>query len=220
MNFRKAILSGILLLFGSSVYAQEIQKIEVFGEYSYLRFNPTLSHLRNTSFNGGGGGFQFNINEHFGIKTELLGYDSTSYTIPAGTYLFPKLDPIPITLHAPVKTQGNMFTYLIGPVIRFSDSKVSPFGEMLFGGSNTNFYGNQALAICNGLSCVASARNLSGTQHPFTMAIGGGIDIKLSHGFSIRPIEIDYMLSLYTNPLTLTNTQNSFRYSAGFVFHF
>jgi len=52
MNFRKAILLGILLLFGSSVYAQE-QKVEVFGEYSYLRFNPTLSYLKETAASTG-----------------------------------------------------------------------------------------------------------------------------------------------------------------------
>jgi hypothetical protein len=220
MNFRKAILSGILLLFGSSVYAQEIQKIEVFGEYSYLRYNPSLSYLRNRSFNGGGGGVQFNLNEHFGIKAELLGYGSTSFTIPAGVYNIPKLSPIPITIRTPITTNGNMFTYLFGPVINFSDSRVRPFGELLFGGSNSNLYANQALAICAGNSCTSAPNNVGDSQHPFTMAVGGGLDIKMSHGFSIRPIEIDYVLTRYTNPLILTNNQNSFRYLAGFSLHF
>jgi hypothetical protein len=220
MNFKKVTLLGVLLLFGSSVYAQEIQKVEVFGEYSYLRYNPSLSYLRNRSFNGGGGGIQFNLNEHFGIKAELLGYGSTSFTIPRGTYNIPKLSPVPIVVNAPITTQGNMFTYLFGPVIRFSDSKVSPFGELLFGGSNSNGYANQVAALCKSTSCSPTGANLSGTQHPFTMAVGGGLDIRLSHGFSLRPIEIDYELSRYTNPLTLTNNQNSFRYSAGAVFHF
>lgn len=220
MNFRKAILLGILLLFGSSVYAQDLQKVEVFGEYSYLRFNPTLSYLKNRSFNGGGGGLQYNFTHFLGIKAEFMGYGSTNFTIPAGTYSIPKLSPNPIVINAPITTQGNMFTYLFGPVIRVPVSRVTPFGELLFGGSNSNAYGNQIVAICNGTTCTAGAKNASGTQHPFTMAFGGGLDIKASEHFSIRPVEIDWVLTRYTNPLTSTNNQNSFRYSAGAVFHF
>lgn len=220
MNFKKAILAGVLLLFGSSVYAQDTQKVEVFGEYSYLRFNPTLSYLKNRSFNGGGGGVQYNFTQYFGFKGELMGYGSTNFTIPAGTYNIPKLSPDPIVLGAPITTKGDMFTYLFGPVVRVPVSKVTPFGELLFGGSNSNAYANQVKGICNNFTCISSPSSLSGTQHPFTMAFGGGLDIKVSHSFSIRPIEIDYVLSRYTNPLTSTNNQNSFRYSAGAVFHF
>ena len=220
MNFRKVIVLGIILLFGSSVYAQDWHKVEISGEYSYLRFNPSLSYLKNRSFNGGGGGVQYNFSEYFGIKGEFMGYGSTNFTIPAGTYNIPKLSPNPIVLGAPITTQGNMFTYMFGPVIRMPISKVTPFGELLLGGSNSNAYGNQVKGICNNFTCTTSSTNVSGTQHPFTMALGGGLDIKVAKNFSIRPIEIDYLLTLYTNPLIKTNTQNSFRYSAGAVFHF
>jgi Outer membrane protein beta-barrel domain len=220
MTFRKAILAGILLLFGSAAYAQDSQKVEVFGEYSYLRFNPTLTYLKNRSFNGGGGGVQYNFTHYLGIKGEFIGYGSTNFTIPAGTYNIPKLSPNPIVLGAPITTQGNMFTYLFGPVVRVPISKVTPFGELLFGGSNSNAYGNQIKAICNNVTCTTVATNATGTQHPFTMALGGGLDIKVSTHFSIRPVEIDYVLTRYTNPLTNTNNQNSFRYLAGAVFSF
>src|SRR5258705_11173076 len=129
MNFRKAILLGILLQFGSSVYAQNSQKVEVFGEYSYLRFNPTLSYLKNRSFNGGGG-VQYNFKEYFGFKAEFMGYGSTDFTIPPGTYNIPKLSPNPIVITAPITTEGNMFTYLFGPVVRVPISRVTPFGEL------------------------------------------------------------------------------------------
>jgi hypothetical protein len=220
MKIRNAMLLGIVLLFATSVYAQDYKKIEVFGEYSYLRFNPTLTYLKNRSFNGGGGGVQYNFSNYLGIKAEFMGYGSTDFTIPAGVYNIPKLSPNPIVIGAPITTQGNMFTYLFGPVVRLPLSKITPFGELLFGGSNSNAYGNQIKGICNGVSCITSATNIGGTQHPFTMALGGGLDIKLSESLSIRPIELDYVLSRYTNPLTSTNNQNSFRYSAGVVFHF
>ena len=149
-----------------------------------------------------------------------MGYGSTNFTIPAGTYNFPKLSPNPIVLGAPITTQGNMFSYLFGPVVRVPISKVTAFGELLFGGSNSNAYANQIKGICNGISCITSAANIGGTQHPFTMAVGGGLDFKLSESFSIRPVEVDYILTRFTNPFTSTNNQNNFRYSAGAVFHF
>lgn len=209
-----------MLLFGTSAYAQEFQKIEMFGEYSYLRFNPTLSYLRNRSFNGGGGGIQFNFNSYFSVKAEFMGYGSTSFTIPAGTYTIPKLSPNPIVIGSPITTQGSMFTYLFGPVVRVPISRFAPFGELLFGGSNSNAYAHQINGICNSVTCTTSSTDISGTQHPFTMAFGGGLDIRLYKHFSFRPIEIDYILTRFTNPLTSTNNQNSFRYSAGAVFYF
>lgn len=220
MKIRGAFVLAMVLLFGSSVFAQDSKKVEVFGEYSYLRFNPTLSYLKNRSFNGGGGGVQYNFSHYLSIKGEFMGYGSTNFTIPAGTYNIPKLSPNPIVISAPITTQGNMFTYQFGPVVRVPLSKVTPFGELLFGGSNSNAYGNQIKAICNGITCTTAATSVSGTQHPFTMVLGGGLDIKLSESFSIRPVEIDYVLTRYTNPITSTNNQNSFRYSAGVVFHF
>lgn len=220
MKIRGAFVLAMVLLLGSSVFAQDFKKVEVFGEYSYLRFNPTLSYLKNRSFNGGGGGVQYNFGHYLGIKGEFMGYGSTNFTIPAGTYNIPKLSPNPIVIAAPITTQGNMFTYQFGPVVRVPISKVTPFGELLFGGSNSNAYGNQIKAICNGITCTTAATSVSGTQHPFTMVFGGGLDFKLSESFSIRPIEIDYVLTRYTNPLTSTNNQNSFRYCAGVVFHF
>jgi hypothetical protein len=143
-----------------------------------------------------------------------MGYGSTSFTktftssvtlpsggvIPAGTYT----------------SQGNMFTYLFGPVVRIPIPKVTPFGEILFGGSNSNGYVNLVKSIDAGGGTISRTP----TQHPFTMALGGGLDISVSKHVSIRPGEIDYVLSRYSNPLTSTNNQNNFRYCGGVVFKF
>ena len=109
-----------------------------------------------------------------------------------------------------------MFTYMFGPVVKFPVSRVTPFGEILFGGSNTNGYVNLSNAIVAGGGTVGVAP----TQHPYTMAVGGGLDINLSTHFAFRPLEIDYVLTRYSNPITLVNNQNSFRYVAGLVFKF
>src|SRR5581483_573142 len=203
---------AIFLFCATLAFAQD--KFELYGEYSYLRFNPTVFGLNSRSFNGGGGGFSWYFAKILGIKGDFMCYGSTSFTktfssgvvlpnggiIPAGTYT----------------SQGNMFTYLFGPVVRIPIPRVRPFGELLFGGSNTNGYVNLVNAINAGGGTISKTPN----QHPFTMALGGGLDIGISKHVSIRPGELDYVLSRYTNPLTSTNNQNNFRYCGGVVFTF
>lgn len=212
MKTKAAAVLAIILLTGAGAFAQD--KFEVYGEYSYLRFNPTIFGLNSRSFNGGGGGATWYFAKILGVKGELMGYGSTSFTktftssvtlpnggvIPAGSYT----------------SQGNMFTYLFGPVVRIPIPKVTPFGEILFGGSNTNGYVN----LVSSIDAAGGTISRTPTQHPFTMAIGGGLDISVSKHVSIRPGEIDYVLSRYTNPLTSTNNQNNFRYCGGVVFKF
>ena len=214
MSFKNTIMFAALLLSSTVAFAQEeTQRIELFGEYSYLRFNPTLPHLNNRSFNGGGGGATFNLNRYLGIKGELMGYGSTSFTTTVGAPITTSKGTIPA---GTFNSQGNMFTYLFGPVVKLPLSRIMPFGELLFGGSNSNGYGNLSKSIIAGGGTISA----TGTQHPFTMAFGGGLDVHINHNFSIRPIELDWVLTRYTNPLSNTNNQNSFRYTAGFVYRF
>jgi hypothetical protein len=214
MRFRNTIMFAALLLSSTVAFAQEeTQRVELFGEYSYLRFNPTLPHLNNRSFNGGGGGATFNFTRYLGIKAELMGYGSTSFTTTVDAPIATPKGTVPA---GTFNSQGNMFTYLFGPVVKVPLSRITPFGELLFGGSNSNGYANLSKAIIAGGGTI----NASGTQHPFTMAFGGGLDVHINHNFSIRPIELDWVLTRYTNPLTNTNNQNSFRYTAGVVYRF
>ena len=214
MRFRNTIMFAAILLSSTVAFAQEeTQRVELFGEYSYLRFNPTLPRLNNRSFNGGGGGATFNINRYLGIKGELMGYGSTSFTTTVSAPIVTPKGTVPA---GTFNSQGNMFTYLFGPVVKLPLSRITPFGELLFGGSNSNGYANLSKAIIAGGGTISA----TGTQHPFTMAFGGGLDVHINHNFSIRPIELDWVLTRYTNPLTNTNNQNSFRYTAGFVYRF
>jgi hypothetical protein len=211
VKVRCAILFATVLFFGTAAFSQ---MFEVYGEYSYLRLNPTLSGLNNRSFNGGGGGATFYFAKYLGIKGEVMGYGSTTWTTTfASSVTLPNGATIPAGTYS---SQGNMFTYLFGPVVKIPIPKVTPFGELLFGGSNTNGYTNLVKSINAGGGTISGI----GTQHPFTMAVGGGVDISVSHNVSIRPIEIDYLLSRYSNPLTSTNNQNNFRYVGGIVFRF
>jgi hypothetical protein len=50
------------------------------------------------------------------------------------------------------------------------------------------------------------------------MTAGGGIDVKVSEHFSVRPVQAEY--SLTRIPDGLNNRQNNFRFGAGIVFRF
>jgi hypothetical protein len=52
------------------------------------------------------------------------------------------------------------------------------------------------------------------------MAIGGGVDFKVSQRFSIRPVKVDYLMTHFNELGTGAQNQNNLRVSTGVVFHF
>ena len=198
------------MLFAKTALGQ-YEKLELFVDYSYFRFNPTLTGLQARSLNGGGGGMQFNFNKWVGLKADLQDYGGTSWTvryparrvtpigiIPAGTY---------------TSSNANVFTWVFGPVVRIPTQKVAFFGQTLFGGVYSNAY------AALGESIVANRGSIPviGTEHPFTMTVGGGMDLKLSKVVAFRVGEVDYMLTRFSNPLTNSSHQSNFRFVTGFV---
>jgi hypothetical protein len=207
----RAILFGSVLFSGVAALAQD--RAEVFAEYSYLHFSPTITGVESRNFNGGGGGATLYFLKIFGIKADFMGYGSTTFT---RTYATPVVVPGRGVIPAGTYTsQGNMLTYLFGPVLRIPLPIVKPFGEVLFGGSYTNGYINMTKAIdANGGTITTPS------QHPFTLAAGGGVDLSVSHRLAIRLAEFDYVLTRYSNPLTNSNNQSSFRYTGGVILRF
>jgi hypothetical protein len=207
------ILLMVLLTCASSTFADD--RFELSGTYSYLHFDPSISGLSARSFNpGGGGGIALNFLKILGLKAEVMDYTSASYTKTfSSSVTFPDGGFVPAGTYS---ATGNFYTALAGPTLRLPVPKVKPFGELLFGASGTNGYKNLGNAIIRSGGTIDRIPN----QHPFTMAAGLGLDISISKRFSIRPAEVDYVLTLYSNPLTKTSQQNNFRYCGGMVFKF
>ena len=63
---------------------------------------------------------------------------------------------------------------------------------------------------------------LTGGESAFAMAVGGTLDIRLNHHISLRPIQVDYLLTRLGSKTALnqyeTFSQNNLRYGAGIVF--
>lgn len=197
-------IMGIVLLFGVNVSAQdEPSKIEVGVDYSLAYLNPsTFGSPFNV--NGGGGSLVYFPAHWFGIKMDLQGYGShnTDIVIPAGNTVLPK--------GGTFNVEGNLFTYMFGPEIK-KRGRFEPYGQLLFGGAHSNFYGN--------LSTASGSASTAPSNNAFAMTVGLGLDIHINRMISIRPGEVGYLLTRFGNAYANTN-QNSLRYVAGVTFNF
>jgi outer membrane immunogenic protein len=88
--------------------------------------------------------------------------------------------------------EGARYTYDHG-------QRITPFGQVSVGVAHTD----SNYRIDNGIS-------------RFAMAVGGGVDLHVTHRLSLRPVQADYLFS--TVPNGQNNFQNQLRLTAGLAF--
>jgi opacity protein-like surface antigen len=169
-------------------------KVEIFGGYSYLRYNtraqffagspPVIkgnnAHGFNTSLAG-------NISKHVGIVGEFSRLTSSESI------------PIPIPNFPNITVNSSEFNYLFGPRIVLHRGKTEPFVHALLGGARRN---------------VTAVGSISAptTVNVFAFALGGGLDVKVNDNFAVRVAQVDYLGDKVGG-----ETGNNFRYSVGIV---
>ena len=123
---RKSLWVLILLAIFAFVLPAKAQneepRLEVFGGYSYSRFNvnanvPGIAPSATYIGEGGGGQLEYNAKNWLGVVGDLGGFYATS----SGNGSF----------------AGGVFTYLLGPRVNFRHGKFTPFVQALFGGVRT-----------------------------------------------------------------------------------
>lgn len=102
--------------------AQETSKFELYGGFSYIRFDinaklPGVAPSATYNAYGGGGQFEYNANNWLGAVVDLAGYGA--FATSNGALI------------------GGALTYLFGPRANFRRGKVTPFAQALFGGIRT-----------------------------------------------------------------------------------
>ena len=192
--------------------AQEGPKADLYFGYSFLRYNSAQTIPAFTA-NGGIGTFAWNFNDHIGLEAELGGYHNGN----VNDYHF----------------DTTTFSYLFGPRLSLGRSRtIDPYVHTLFGGQYAaTSIASSSILVTNPLLAPGATppQRYSANTNSFAMAIGGGLDIKLTKLIVLRAAQIDYYLTRFEAPdVTLppgtTNprarNQNNFRYSAGIAFNF
>ncbi len=209
MKIRSTIVLGIVLLFGTTAFAQDYPKVETSLAFMYIR-TPTSFTVPDTSpvdpgasfsesFNcaGAGGTLAYNVSSVVGIAMDMGGCKYFGNTIPALS----------------AKLSGSDFTYMFGPRFTYrNSSKVRPFGLVNFGGNRLS------LSCDSGTSCSG----VSYSKNAFAMTAGAGFDVQLNKKISWRVIQAEYLYTRFGNNCQLelcsnNNNQNSFRMKSGIV---
>ena len=182
-----AFAMALIFLFATSARAQHeissIPQFEVSADYSFIRARAADSQ-GSFNLNGGSASFAYNFNDRFSLVAD------------AGAYHFRDLPPA---------ISSNMFTYLVGPRIRFRHySRLTPFAHALLGGARLN----------------ASSGSISGGENGFSMALGGGVDMHFRSHLALRLIQAEYLMTRFDRVDGSSATQNNIRISAGLVFRF
>ena len=177
-----------LLLFPLTAFGQSTPKVELFGGYSYLRADGDGDPASN--LHGWNASIAGNVNHWLGLVADFSGHYG-SETVTVGS--------------ARGNVDGRFHSFLFGPrVSARKNDKVTPFFHALFGASHAKANGT--------FTSGASTINVSDSDSAFAMALGGGMDVKLSDAVAVRLIQADYLMTRFGG-----STQNNARLSFGLV---
>jgi peptidoglycan-associated lipoprotein len=184
----KKRLYVISLVMGGAicVQAQEAPIFEFGGQYQMLRVNSS-SAIPAFTANGLSGSFQVDfLNQLAGVLEVGVQHNGNIHDI---------------------HLSNNWLTYLVGPRVslRNRGKKVVPSLEALVGG-----------ATVFGSGTTPGGVHLAANTTGFATALGGTLDIRLTHRIALRPIQLDYLLTRINN----STNQHNLRYGAGLIFTF
>jgi len=170
---RKMIGLFVVLAFClASVSAQQtkptsVDRWDAFAGYSLSRIYVANEAPFPMNLNGGQGAITYNFTRHLGATAEVAGYTNDTEDVTFSTQAF-----------------------LFGPTARFGfahgkNPRVSFFAHQLFGVTRMTITSDEGETCGTGTSPTC-------TTHPFTMASGGGVDVKVSKHIWVRPLQLEY----------------------------
>jgi opacity protein-like surface antigen len=206
------ILSIFALISAASVFAaaQDTNKVEFFGGYSYLNLDTGLDDIDEDFFDSRAGMHGFNasitgnVSKRVGLKFDFSTHSKNLFQDSSTT----------------VKARNNQ--YMGGVQFKNNETDgptLKPFAHVLAG------VANQRLS-CEGDCFITDVEGVSSsfteTQNNFTMAFGGGLDIKVHRRVDIRVFQFDYNPTWFKGNDDLGTesfTQHNVRLGFGVVIH-
>jgi hypothetical protein len=207
--------------------AQEIPRYEAFVGGSFLRVHagggeltdlvgtPAIElqpHNMNFNLYGWDASITENANHWIGGEFDASGFYGTlnaSFLFPASQALSPTPN---FSKPAPVITRYQ--TFLFGPRISMHRAgRVNYFAHLLIGFADVHTSVNVPVIVANDLTQIASGTLKAGEG--LAVSPGLGIDVRLSERMTIRPIQLDYLMTRIFG-----ERQDNARVSAGLNFTF
>jgi len=191
-----ALVSAPAALAQSSDYS----RYEFYGGYAYQRTSNNAASIgtngnvavpggivhfdsRGQNFGGFTAEFNQNLNHRWGLVTSFTGvYDNA---------------PVYAT-STPVRVKASRYDLLFGPRYTLRLGRFIPFAEGMAG------FEHMSVRIDGDFGKVVKG------DTAFAMAVGGGVDVHVSHHFDIRAIQADYLPTFFNG-----THQNNYRVGAG-----
>lgn len=220
---KPVLLLSLLFVLSIAAATQDAQRFETFAGYSLSDGNFYVPG--GTNFSGWDTSTTVFFKRWFGITSDFSGHYGTA------NFMFPNPEPQYGTAETDRNT-AHAHTFLFGPHFTYRHSRYAPFVQTLFGVQHT-WARNTVLVpfTCTPpADCVPAPAGTtsSGSVNKFAMAAGGGLDIALGHGISLRPVQAEYVLERECCDINVRQgmlhrfgfNNNSFRYSTGIMFRF
>jgi hypothetical protein len=173
----------------------EYFKTEVSGGYSWLKPNQdTIGLAKETNLNGYEASVTRNLQRFVGIKFSTGGNFAKSSTVSTG---------------GTDTRKQSFYTFLGGIQVKDNrkSTRLKPFAHVLTGVSHfRDVY----------KTTFGSGFTSTNTQTAFTIAFGGGLDIRVNKTISVRPVQFDYLINASTDIIP----RSLVRLGAGINFHF
>ena len=186
-------------------------KVEIYAGYSFLRFDRSVTNnddindfLRDQrNFHGVDISGTFNFSRFVGAQIDFSFHKKSDDFVNFGSF---------------TEADASIQNYLFG--VQVKDNSIDgpwlrPYGHFLVG------FSRQKLEF----EAPGVGNDLEFRRNSFAMAMGGGIDIRLTDNISVRAVKFDY-LPVFVNDFASQGvifdgrTQNNFRAGAGLVFKF
>lgn len=169
-----ALLLFVPFVLAVSAAAQDAQRVETFGGYSFT--HGTLFVPSGTTASGWDTSTTISLKRWFGITTDFAGhYGAANFLVP-----YP---PPPYVTPGTYRDTAHGYTFLFGPHFTYRRSRYAPFVQTLFGVLHNWVSQTQLTPItCTPPAGCGSTLGgkVSSSGNNFAMAVGGGLESRLA----------------------------------------
>jgi opacity protein-like surface antigen len=187
MKYKLFFATFCLCLLSSASFAQSNKRADFFIGYSNLQ----AEGIPNS--NDPGDVFSDDFFERrtglHGVHLSATGYFNNFVGITGDFSFHRKEETFDLDFGDQDRLDTRVLYFMAGPKVKFrNSSRVEPFAHVMAGGAHTRFE-VQTTSILPG-GTFDTSFDTGATD--FAMAVGGGVDVRLSDNFSLRLIQIDY----------------------------